>query len=104
MGARAACSEALVKIGGEEAANSAAALLSNEDAGVRAYAARALGGLGKDGAMHAESLSAFRGDADKEVRIAVREALMKLGVNATGTLPEVIGNGDALPPNVVANL
>jgi len=93
---RAAVVEALVRFGGEEAANSVVGLLTHDEANVRRHAAECLGSLGIAAAQqHSQALRPLQNDSDKEVRLAAKDALRKLGERPA---LEVVGSGDAMPP------
>lgn len=95
---RAAVAEALGRLGGEETANQILPLLRHGDEAIRKYAVDAMGFLGSDSVsqQHVAALMAMRSDEDRDVRRAVREAIHKLGHGPP--LPDVVGNGDAMPP------
>ena len=90
--ARPAVSEALVRIGGVEAAESLLPLLSSPDTGVRQSAAETMGHLGVK--AFATSLAPLAEDPQREVRRAAVQALARLG----HVQQRELGDGDAMPP------
>jgi len=98
--AQAPVTEALIRLGGTEAAEAAAELLSNEDAGVRRHAIQVLGAVGGAAAAYTTALSELSSDEDRGVRKSAREVLQKLG--ARPSVPALEGNGDPLPEGVGA--
>lgn len=79
--ARGAAAEALLRIGGEEAADAAVSLLPHAEAGVRRHALEVLGGLGRKlSAPHVPAIKPLVADESKDVRVAARSALVKLGL------------------------
>lgn len=93
--ARPAVSEALVRIGGLEAAESLVPLLSSSDPGVRQWAAETMGLLGTEAKAFGSSLAPLREDRDREVKRAAVQALARLGLHAPR---QELGDGDAMPP------
>ncbi|CAE7500780.1 ANK1, partial [Symbiodinium sp. KB8] len=93
---RHAVAEAIVRLGGAEAAESLVPLLASRDEGVRKYAADCLGQLGPEAKPFAQFLTPLKEDPDREVKRAAMQALIRLGL---GPAPrEELGNGDDLPP------
>ncbi|CAK9092972.1 unnamed protein product [Durusdinium trenchii] len=86
---RPAVSEAIVRIGGVEAAES-----RNE--GVRQHACECMGQLGAEAKAFVQFLVPLKEDSDREVKRAALQALMKLGCGPRP--PQDLGNGDDIPP------
>ncbi|CAJ1358579.1 unnamed protein product [Effrenium voratum] len=94
--ARPAVAEAIVRIGGADAAESLVPLLRSRDQGVRKYAADCLGQLGAEARPFAQFLAPLKEDSDREVKRSAMQALIKLGL---GPAPRTeLGNGDEMPP------